>query len=555
MRRVYLNRGVSKASELQLSLSKLHSYHSLKGIETAVQLLAEAIENEAHILIVGDFDADGATSTALAMTALARFGAKRVSYLVPDRFRYGYGLTPEIVAVALERKPDLIITVDNGISSVAGVTAAKAAAVKVVITDHHLPGQELPLADAIVNPNQAGCEFPSKMLAGVGVIFYVMAALRSHLREQNRLVDERFSMAELLDLVALGTVADVVPLDYNNRILVQQGLLRIRAGQCRAGIKALVQVAGRDLSRLSSADLGFAVGPRLNAAGRLQDMSEGIECLLETDFSQALTQATELDQINQQRRDIQAQMQDEALEIIEKLQADDSTLPYGLCVYESTWHEGVVGLVASKLKERHHRPAIAFANSGEEGLLKGSARSIPGFHIRDALDLVASKNPGLISKFGGHAMAAGLSLDAQRLSAFSQAFDEVVRDNVDEAQLDAVIEAETELNAEDMTLQAAQALEEGGPWGQGFAEPIFCGQFEVLDQRILKDKHYKLRLRHVKGKGAIEAIAFNAVEPGVKGLPSQLQIAYRLSVNDFRGHRSLQLMVEGMQAFRKSTEL
>ena len=546
LRQVYLNRGVGTAQELDLSLAGLLSYHSLKGMDAAIKLLVTAITKQQHILIVGDFDADGATSTALAISALGSMGAERVSYLVPDRFRFGYGLTPEIVAVALEQQPDLIITVDNGISSVAGVAAAQAAGVKVLVTDHHLPGRELPSADAIVNPNQAGCGFPSKKLAGVGVIFYVMAALRAELRALKQLPDPNWSMAELLDLVALGTVADVVPLDHNNRILVEQGLQRIRAGRSRPGIRAMIAVARREASRLSASDLGFAVGPRLNAAGRLQDMSMGIECLLASDDTQAGRLAQELDAINQERRDIQEQMQSEAVAMIDDLLKDENELPIGLCVFEAAWHEGVVGLVASKLKERHHRPCIAFAVAGDERMLKGSARSIPGLHIRDVLDRVAGLNPGLIDKFGGHAMAAGLSLPKERLDEFKAAFLAVLEESLDTESLSAAIESDGVINAEWLNTDLANLLDQGGPWGQSFPEPVFHGEFEVVDERVLKDKHLKLRL-HASGiRQPIDGIAFNALEanqPHVS-LTGRVELVYRLNVNEYMGRRSAQLMIE-----------
>ena len=421
--RLYAARGVQSVEELDKGLARLIPYRQLKGIESAVALLVEALEQRQRILFVGDFDADGATASSVGVLGLRMLGAAHVDYLVPNRFEYGYGLTPEIVAVALQRQPDLLVTVDNGISSVEGVAAAKAAGLKVLVTDHHLPGPELPAADAIVNPNQPGCEFPSKSLAGVGVIFYVLLALRARLRELDWFARTGLAepnLAELLDLVALGSVADVVPLDANNRILVHQGLARIRKGFARPGLKAILEVAGKQAARISSTDLGFILGPRLNAAGRLDDMSLGIECLLTDDAALAADMAQQLDALNQDRKAIEQGMQREALAQLKDLPLD--SLPFGLCLFEPDWHQGVIGILASRLKERYHRPTIAFADAGD-GLLKGSARSIAGFHIRDALDAVAARHPGLISKFGGHAMAAGLSLPQEHFGAFAAAFD------------------------------------------------------------------------------------------------------------------------------------
>ncbi|MDX1496748.1 MAG: single-stranded-DNA-specific exonuclease RecJ [Salinisphaeraceae bacterium] len=550
LRRIYLNRGVGEAWQLELSLKQLLPYHELKGIQAATSLLYEALQKQQHILIVGDFDADGATSTALAIRALKRFGAKHVSYIVPDRFRYGYGLTPEIVDVALQQSPDLIITVDNGISSTKGVARAKQAGVSVLITDHHLPGAELPSADAIVNPNQAGCEFPSKKLAGVGVIFYVMAGLRAYLRERGANHDENFSLAELLDLVALGTVADVVPLDHNNRILVQQGLLRIRSSHCCPGITALLQLAGREQTSITSLDLGFAVGPRLNAAGRMQDMSIGIECLLSDDPQQAHRFARELDAINRERRERQAGMQQQAVQSVSEQLEKVEELPYGLCVFDQDWHEGIVGLVASHLKEKYHRPCIAFAPAGEAGQLKGSARSIPGFHIRDCLDQIATENRGLISKFGGHAMAAGLSLQRDDLRTFQQAFNDTVRQVVDASRLERIELSDGELNADEISVKTAIDLAEAGPWGQNFPEPLFHGRFTVLEQRILKEKHLKLKLavnnadEQSSANRSVDAIAFFVIDEEWQGCGSEIQISYRLSINSFRDQQHVQLIIE-----------
>lgn len=552
LRRVYLNRGVGQAKELDLSLQQLHRPQMLKGINEAVDLLLPAIESNQRILIIGDYDADGATSAALAVLALRRMGAKQVDYLVPDRFRYGYGLTPEIVALALDGRPDLIITVDNGISSLEGVKAAKRAGIQVLITDHHLPGASLPEADAIVNPNQPDCGFPSKHLAGVGVVFYLMAALRSRLRELGQTGGD-CRLAGWLDLVALGTVADVVRLDHNNRVLVEQGLKRIRSGQGRPGIRALAQVAGRDIAGLTASDLGFALGPRLNAAGRLQDMSIGIECLLAEDLPKAMSLASELDDINQARREIQAQMQSEALAITDTVLSELGEVPNGLCVYSPEWHEGVVGLIASRLKERHHRPCIAFASSAQPGVLKGSARSIPGLHIRDTLDEIATRHPGLLEKFGGHAMAAGLSLDLNALDAFRSAFIDIVGEKLGSDQLEARIETEGSLEASDLTLGTAELLRESGPWGQGFSEPLFHGQFHIQEARLLQDRHVKMRLAtgddvNHPAVETIEAIAFNYLEDNRLPPSGDIQIVYRLDVNDFRGQRRPQLIIEHLIA-------
>ncbi|HWV08519.1 MAG TPA: single-stranded-DNA-specific exonuclease RecJ, partial [Pseudomonas sp.] len=460
--RLYAARGVRSPDELDKGLARLIPYQQLKGIEAAVELLVQGLQQRQRMLIVGDFDADGATASTVGVLGLRMLGAAHVEYLVPNRFEYGYGLTPEIVAVALERRPELLITVDNGISSVDGVAAAKAAGLKVLVTDHHLPGPELPSADAIVNPNQPGCAFPSKAMAGVGVMFYVLLALRARLRQIGWFGAERAepNLGELLDLVALGSVADVVPLDANNRILVHQGLARIRAGKARPGLRAILEVAGRDPGRITSTDLGFILGPRLNAAGRLDDMALGIECLLCDDEALARDMAVQLDQLNQDRKAIEQGMQREALAQLKDLQQDD--MPFGLCLFEADWHQGVIGILASRLKERYHRPTIAFADAGE-GVLKGSARSVPGFHIRDALDAVAAKHPGLISKFGGHAMAAGLSLPQEHFGAFAVAFDAEVRRQLCEDDLTGRLLSDGSLSVEEFHLELARALRHAGP--------------------------------------------------------------------------------------------
>ncbi len=545
--RIYAGRDVVSSSELDYSLARLLPTAGLAGLNDAVDLLAQALQAEWKILVVADFDADGATSCALALRALRLMGARRTAYLVPNRFQYGYGLTPEIVAVAQESRPDLIVTVDNGISSLDGVRAARAQGMRVLITDHHLPGTELPDADAIVNPNCPGDTFASKHLAGVGVIFYVMAALRARLREIGWFADRSLAepnLAQLLDLVALGTVADVARLDYNNRILVAQGLARIRSGQCCAGIRALIQIASRQQSRLVAADLGFALGPRLNAAGRLEDMSLGIECLLTADEDNALEMARQLDTLNQERRRIEQQMKQEAVRYLEglKLGQEDGQLPPGLCLFHDDWHQGVVGILAARIKERWHRPVIAFARAGEEEL-KGSARSVSGLHIRDVLDAIAAQHPGLILKFGGHAMAAGLSLKRENYPCFSQLFSEEVGRHLEDAALQGVISSDGELKPDDMTLEMAQRLRAGGPWGQGFPEPIFDGRFQIRTQRRVGEHHLKLQLSPLGSQFAIDAIAFNTDEIG-DHQGQGIQMAYRLEVNEFRGACQPQLVVE-----------
>ncbi|WP_282341330.1 single-stranded-DNA-specific exonuclease RecJ [Pseudomonas sp. PS02288] len=544
LRRLYAARGVRSPAELDKGLARLIPYGQLKGIERAVELLEVALERRQRILFVGDFDADGATASAVGVLGLRLLGASHVDYLVPNRFDYGYGLTPEIVAVALQRNPDLLVTVDNGISSVEGVAAAKAAGLGVVITDHHLPGQELPVADAIVNPNQPECSFPSKCIAGVGVIFYVLLALRARLRENGWFARQSLAepnLAELLDLVALGSVADVVPLDANNRILVHQGLARIRAGRARPGLRAILEVAGRDARKITSTDLGFIIGPRLNAAGRLDDMSLGIECLLCDDEALARDMAVQLDQLNQDRKSIEQGMQREALAQLKDLALDD--LPFGLCLFDADWHQGVIGILASRLKERYHRPAIAFADAGD-GLLKGSARSVQGFHIRDALDAVAARHPGLISKFGGHAMAAGLSLPQANLGAFAAAFDAEVRKQLDEDDLTGRMLSDGQLGIEEFHLELAKALRQAGPWGQQFPEPMFHGVFQVVQQRIVGEKHLKLVLKTECGGRTLDGIAFN-VDSELLANPKLgwVDVAYKLDVNEFRGQESVQLLV------------
>ena len=541
--RLYAARGVLSAVELEKGLARLIPFTQLKGIDAAVELLVEGLRQRQRMLIVGDFDADGATASTVGLLGLRMLGAAHVDYLVPNRFEYGYGLTPEIVAVALTREPELLITVDNGISSIEGVAAAKAAGLKVLVTDHHLPGHELPAADAIVNPNQPGCSFPSKSLAGVGVIFYVLLALRARLRELGWFSTERPepNLGELLDLVALGSVADVVPLDANNRILVHQGLARIRAGRARPGLRALLEVAGKQHGRITSTDLGFILGPRLNAAGRLDDMSLGIECLLCEDEALARDMAVQLDQLNQDRKAIEQGMQREALAQLKDLAVEN--LPFGLCLFEADWHQGVIGILASRLKERYHRPTIAFADAGE-GMLKGSARSVPGFHIRDALDAVASRHPGLISKFGGHAMAAGLSLPAEHFETFAKAFDEEVRRQLCEDDLTGRLLSDGVLSIDEFNLPLARELRNAGPWGQHFPEPLFHGAFQLVQQRIVGERHLKVVLKSECGSLQLDGIAFG-VDREVWPNPTVrwVELAYKLDVNEFRGQESVQLLI------------
>lgn len=542
--RLYAARGVQSAEELDKGLARLIPYQQLKGVDAAVELLVDALEKGQRILYVGDFDADGATASSVGVLALRMLGAAWVDYLVPNRFEYGYGLTPEIVAVALEKRPELLVTVDNGISSIDGVAAAKAAGLRVLVTDHHLPGPELPAADAIVNPNQPGCDFPSKAMAGVGVIFYVMLALRARLRERGWFAARGITepnLAELLDLVSLGSVADVVPLDANNRILVHQGLARIRAGRARPGLRALLEVAGRDCRRITSTDLGFILGPRLNAAGRLDDMSLGIELLLCEDEGVARDMAVQLDQLNQDRKAIEQGMQREALAQLKELPVEE--MPFGLCLFDPEWHQGVIGILASRLKERYHRPTIAFADAGD-GTLKGSARSVPGFHIRDALDAVAARHSGLISKFGGHAMAAGLSLPQENFGAFAAAFDAEVRRQLDEEDLTGRLLSDGQLGAEEFHLELARALRQAGPWGQHFPEPLFHGIFQIVQQRVVGERHLKLVLKTECGSLQLDAIAFN-IDREIWPNPTVrwAEVAYKLDVNEFRGNETVQLMV------------
>lgn len=539
MARLFAARGVADIGQVSVNLSDLLPPHSLTNNQKMAKLLADAIQAGKKLLVIGDYDADGATATAVAVKGLRAFGAD-VGFLVPNRFEYGYGLTPEIVALAATQQPDVIITVDNGIASVEGVAAANALGMQVLITDHHLPGQETPQAACIINPNQYGCSFASKNLAGVGVMFYALLALRAEFRERGIYAQKpEPNLTELLDLVALGTVADLVKLDENNRILVEQGLRRIRAGACCQGITALLKVAGREPAKATAQDLGFYVGPRLNAAGRLDDMTLGIQCLLAGSETEATKIAHELNALNLQRRSIEADMQDSANIVLDALEIENQ---YAISMFDPDWHQGVIGILASRIKEQHHRPVIAFADAGD-GLIKGSGRSIPGLHLRDALDLLSKHQPNLILKFGGHAMAAGLTIKGDDFERFKHSFEAVVRSLLTEADLESVLEVDGSLTMQELTYQTAQLLERQ-VWGQGFAPPLFFDEFEVLNQRVLADKHLKLTLKPLNGASepvryaaAVDAIYFNNTD-----LPAnRIQAAYQLQTNDYNGSRKVQL--------------
>lgn len=547
--RIYRGRNVQGLGELENGLKDLTHFNALKGIMSAAALLADTITNDKSLIIVGDFDADGATSIAVCIRSLHMMGFHNVDYLVPNRFDFGYGLSVPIVDIAKQQGADVIITVDNGIACLEGVAHAKSLGIDVIVTDHHLPGDELPSADAIVNPNQPDCHFPSKNLAGVGVAFYVMLALKTELQQRNWFSERAIpvpNLASLLDIVAVGTVADVVVLDKNNRILVHQGLQRIRAGKCRPGIKALVEVANRDCAHLTSTDLGFVIGPRLNAAGRLDDMSQGIACLLEDDTMQARMIASELDALNRERREIETGMKAQAEQVLEKMSLAEGDIPAALVVYQADFHQGVIGIVAGRLKEKYLKPVIAFAHQ-DDATIKGSARSIPGVHIRDVLDEVNTRFPGIIDKFGGHAMAAGLSLPVANLPAFEQAFVDIAEQHMDKLDGNHVLLSDGSLTGEELTLSFAHQLRQAGPFGQGFESPLFDGEFQVVQQRLVGQKHLKLVLREA-AVGEVDGIAFNvdlAVWPNA--MVKQVRIAYRLDVNVFRGQESVQLIVEQLE--------
>ncbi|TWX70394.1 single-stranded-DNA-specific exonuclease RecJ [Colwellia sp. C1TZA3] len=563
VRQIYARRGVTNKEQLELTASHLCAVDSLKGLPEACELLYQALQEQKNITVIGDFDADGATSTALMMEALQMLGSTNHHFLVPNRFKYGYGLTPEIVDIANSQGAQVLVTVDNGISCIAGVKRAKELGLQVVVTDHHLPGANSPPADAIVNPNQVGCNFASKSLAGVGVAFYFMLALRKYLREQQWFEQQNIkepNIAQLLDLVALGTVADVVSLDANNRILVEQGLKRIRAGATRPGIQALIEIAGKNQQKLVASDFGFALGPRINAAGRLDDMAFGINCLLAKDLSSARVMAADLDDLNKARREIEQGMQIEAEQVLASLQFSESNLPHGISLFHGDWHQGVIGIVAGRLKEKYHRPSIVFAKGNDdddldaqaadsdsieinENEIKGSARSIPGLHIRDLLEYIDSQHPGIIIKFGGHAMAAGLSIPANKFQQFSTLFEQYAEQWLSKEALTGVLASDGELLTNNMTLAFAQVLREAGPWGQNFPEPVFDDVFTLVQQRIVGEKHLKLVVE--KDQQVFDAIAFNVdIKRWPDNQAKQVKLAYRLDINEFRGKQSVQLMVE-----------
>lgn len=548
--RIYRGRNIAKMDDLENGLKGLTHFNVLKGMPQAAQILANAVVQNKRIIIVGDFDADGATSTSVCILALRAMGYHNVDFLVPNRFDFGYGLSVPIVDEAAKQGAEVIVTVDNGISCIDGVTHAKSLGMQVVVTDHHLPGDVLPPADAIVNPNQPGCEFPSKNLAGVGVAFYIMLALKAELQQQGYFEKAGVAppnLASLLDIVAVGTVADVVVLDKNNRILVHQGLQRIRAGKCRPGIKALVEVANRDCAHLTSTDLGFVVGPRLNAAGRLDDMSQGIACLLEDETIQARMIAAELDALNKERREIETGMKAQAESVLEQMALDEGDMPSALVVYREDFHQGVIGIVAGRLKEKYLKPVIAFAHQDDE-IIKGSARSIPGVHIRDVLDEVNTRYPGVIEKFGGHAMAAGLSLPVAKLQDFERAFVDTAHAHMAKLDGNHALLSDGDLSSEELCLPFAHLLRQAGPFGQGFESPLFDGEFALLDQRLVGQKHLKMVLKS-DGANEVDAIAFNVdLKSWPNAMVKRVHIAYRLDINVFRGQETVQLIVEQIEA-------
>jgi len=549
LRRLYAARGVTSDEQLSYTLKHLASPMELRGIGRAVELLAEAITQKQSVMILGDFDADGATSSAVAMLGLGMMGLERVDFRVPSRFADGYGLTPGIIERLREEGslPDLLVTVDNGIAALDGVRAAKELGIRVVVTDHHLAGETLPDADAIVNPNQPDCPFQSKHAAGVGVMFYVLTALRKYLRENDQLPDPQPNLGSLLDLVALGTVADVVPLDHNNRIFVEQGLRRIRQGKARPGILALLEVAGRDHREISSTDLGFVVGPRLNAAGRLDDMSVGIACLLADNRDEALRLAGELDTFNRERRTIEKDMKAQAQDLLASMSLDLEGLPWGLALFDTDWHQGVIGILAARIREQTHRPTIAFAPDDNGVDIKGSARSIPGLHIRDVLAVVDTRHPGMMKKFGGHAMAAGMTLLRDDLDAFSEAFDIAVRDTLRAEDLEAAITTDGPLNSDELHLETAALLKRAGPWGQHFPEPLFDGNFRVVSQRIVGENHLKLVLQPEDGGDIIDGIAFNTGPEVPDYTRTGARVVYKPDANTFRGRINLQLLIDYLE--------
>ncbi|MDX2164174.1 MAG: single-stranded-DNA-specific exonuclease RecJ [Gammaproteobacteria bacterium] len=531
LKRIYANRGIEDTDELNTELSQLLNFDNLLNSHKAGEIIGKGIQEQKKFLILGDFDTDGATSTAVAVGALKVMGAQHVDYLIPNRFEYGYGLTPEIVELAAQRNPDILITVDNGISSHEGVKKAKEYGMTVVVTDHHLAGETLPDADVIVNPNQPNDKFESKNIAGVGVIFYVMLATRKYLNHS-------VSMAQFLDLVALGTVADVVSLDKNNRILVSQGIKRIRAGLSRPGIYALLKVSRRDAQRVRTADLGFSVGPRLNAAGRLEDMSLGVACLLSSDDISAYRMAIELDSLNQNRRDIESDMLAQAEKILAHISFE--SVPESICLYHADFHQGVIGILAGRIKDRYHRPTVIFSKISDTEL-KASARSIPGLHLRDILALIDTRNPGLIKKFGGHAMAAGLSIPLEKFEKFAEVFNQTVSEKADKNYFENVLLTDGELIASQLNIENAMLLRDCAPWGQGFSEPLFEGEFGIANQQLIQDKHLKLFLTQHKNAKPIEAMLFNY---GSILNTEKIKTVYRLDVNHFNQQQKLQLIIE-----------
>jgi len=551
LKRIYASRNIKSSEDLDYSLGSLIPYEELSGIDDAVILLQEMITQKKRILIVADFDADGATSCALAIRGLTAMGAEDVIYVVPNRFEHGYGLSPKIVDVALDHDPDLIVTVDNGISSISGVEHAKKNGIKVLITDHHLPGDKLPSADVIINPQLKENKFPSKNLAGVGVIFYILLALRAKLKAENWFDEKNIkypNLANLLDLVALGTISDLVPLDKNNRTMVAHGLKLMRKNKSKAGILAILNQSGRQLSTLTSGDLSFAIAPRLNAAGRLTDMSLGIECLLTDDKENATEMAKKLNQLNIERRQIQNNMEEQALTEFEKyLQDTSKKMPHGICIYNQNWHQGVVGVLAAKIKEKFNRPVIVFAQECQ-GILKGSARSITELHIKDVFDEIARLYPELILTFGGHAMAAGLTIEESQFDRFSDVFNKVVNQYISSDSLEDQCLTDGELSGDDFSLPLALAIQNAGPWGQSFPEPIFVGQFKILDKRVVGESHLKLKLQS-RNNNTLDAIAFNMTGDDWPSKLEQIISTYRLGINNYRGHSQVQLFIEHIEPF------
>jgi len=551
LKRIYASRNIKSSEDLDYSLGSLIPYEELSGVDDAVILLQEMITQKKRILIVADFDADGATSCALAIRGLTAMGAEDVIYVVPNRFEHGYGLSPKIVDVALDHDPDLIVTVDNGISSISGVEHAKKNGIKVLITDHHLPGDKLPSADVIINPQLKENKFPSKNLAGVGVIFYILLALRAKLKAENWFDEKNIkypNLANLLDLVALGTISDLVPLDKNNRTMVAHGLKLMRKNKSKAGILAILNQSGRQLSTLTSGDLSFAIAPRLNAAGRLTDMSLGIECLLTDDKENATEMAKKLNQLNIERRQIQDNMEEQAFTEFEKyLQDTSKKIPHGICIYNQNWHQGVVGILAAKIKEKFNRPVVVFAQECQ-GILKGSARSITELHIKDVFDEIARLYPELILTFGGHAMAAGLTIEESQFDRFSDVFNKVVDRYISSDSLEDQCLTDGELSGDDFSLPLALAIQNAGPWGQSFPEPIFVGQFKILDKRVVGESHLKLKLQS-RNNNTLDAIAFNMTDDDWPSKLEQITSTYRLGINNYRGHSQIQLFIEHIEPF------